>query len=263
MKHIGAIAANYESSTRSNEFISIAKSLMLGRGRASDAAAVAPSERVAKILKGAVAGGSTSGTGWAEEIAPTEQLPKVLLDPGPVRCIRCNHGGRRLLASADALQHQHQQLWAQPARPMPKRRRRQSRDLHLRAPRCRNANRFGMVVITDELLKNSTPAAFNFWATNCGAAWRVQWIAALRTRSSMMTPTSRAPPARLECHRIGRGSWRRTVSNGDWRTSRIYAIMPPSTVKVAALLRGSTGGPTFPRLAHQRRRYQRHYSRAK
>jgi capsid protein len=72
VNYIGAASASLESSTRAREFVCCAKSLLAARGNAAEAARYAEhfgfSDRVVRILKGAVTAGSTGVQGWAQEL---------------------------------------------------------------------------------------------------------------------------------------------------------------------------------------------------
>ena len=74
MQQIGRVSASLEVATRSDEFVNLAKSLMLGHGNASAAAQYAASPRLAQILKGAVASGEATSSTWAEQIAQHQTI---------------------------------------------------------------------------------------------------------------------------------------------------------------------------------------------
>jgi hypothetical protein len=82
VRHIGSISTSIETATRANEFVHIARNLMLANGRGVEAARHAHSHNSQQILrsnvvgirKGAVDAGSTTVPGWAEQLAAYELL---------------------------------------------------------------------------------------------------------------------------------------------------------------------------------------------
>jgi hypothetical protein len=82
VKHIGSISTSIETATRANEFVHVARNLMLANGRGHEAARSAHSSSTQAILKAGVVGfrktavnaGSTQVSGWAEQLAAYELL---------------------------------------------------------------------------------------------------------------------------------------------------------------------------------------------
>jgi hypothetical protein len=81
-QQIKSVSTSIETATRANEFLHIAKNLMLANGRGAEAARNAVSVNTQAILKSGVAGirktavnaGSTTASGWAEQLAAYELL---------------------------------------------------------------------------------------------------------------------------------------------------------------------------------------------
>jgi HK97 family phage major capsid protein len=82
MQQIGRVSANLETATRSNEFVSLAKNMMLAK-RGTDAVIAAQrngaSEKVINILKSGVQAGGVSDSRWGSELAAYQTISSSFL----------------------------------------------------------------------------------------------------------------------------------------------------------------------------------------
>jgi hypothetical protein len=263
LEHIGSIALDREVLTQRREFVHVAQCLMLANGNASEAAALAKSPRVARILaaaaasmappsldekrvttarlKTAVAPGTTYTPGWAAEIAEFQTIAQSFIAglkgysafdsmadsfvqlPPNTRTTYISLGGTGSAGSTPG-----------EMQPVPVTR------LELRGDQLAERVSYAQVVLSREVLDMGQ----GFDLLDAGLRRKLTRAIDDAVLTSIVESTgviSNAGTGDLAADLATAVTAMETGSD-----SKVFAIAPPAVVKAAAMERGSGGAPTFP-----------------
>jgi HK97 family phage major capsid protein len=249
MKHIRSAVASADVATRSAEFVGIARAIMLGAGKI-EAEEMCLSPRAVDVLKSAVASGSTTGTGWASELAAynliTQSFIQTLAGFGAFDSILTAGGFVRVPMHTQIAVTTLAATAGTVAEGAPK----PISRLTLAGATLVERKSVAILAVTKELVKHASPGAANLLADELRRSLARAVDDAILNAIIQDTAIASSP---------GTGNFAEDISTavasltGLGSTSKLFLIGPPAAVRVMALKRGSggpvnDGAPVFPDL---------------
>jgi hypothetical protein len=252
VQQISKISSNVEVATRAGEFVRYAKNLLEAKGRLTYAREIAArngsSYRICDILQKAAEAGTTTSDTWASALAPYQQLSAGFISSLAAYSCFDSISASGAFVAMPMMTRVVSVTAAAMGSGVAEAATKAPSQIEVESTQLSPRKAVALVVVSDELIRSTSTAAFNL----IGAELR--HAVAKATDALFIGEIALATGAQA-INSSGMSSAQFTTDLNDalqllsiGKNSRVFLIGPPNVIKQVALMRGSGGAVSFPQM---------------